>query len=142
MTVNELANLVGVSVDSVRHYTKLGLLSPSRDPANGYRRYAPGDVKRLRFIRAAQSLGFKLAEIKQILADSDAGRSPCPEVRRIMDRRIEENRARLAELTALQTRMEAACREWGSMPDGDGSGEIICPLIEAVGDGDTVPVSV
>ena len=135
MTVNELANAVGVSAESVRHYTKLGLLSPSRDAANGYRRYAPMDMKRLRFIRAARSLGFKLAEIRQILADSDAGRSPCPRVREIMGRRIQENRTRLAELAVLQSRMEAAYVEWESMPDAGGSSDLICPLIEAVGDG-------
>ena len=111
----------------------MGLLSPQRDPVNQYRCYAVTDRKRLTFIRSAQSLGFKLGEIKEILADSDNGRSPCPWVRELMKKRIAENQACLQELTALQMRMEAAYNAWESMPDGGMNGEV-CLLIEAMGD--------
>lgn len=132
MTVNELAQAVGASTDAIRHYTKVGLLSPRRDPVNHYRSYTGADQKRLIFIRNAQRLGFKLGEIKQILADGDDRRSPCPRVRELMEKRIAENQARLQELTALQARMQAAYTLWESMPDSWIKGEF-CPLIEALG---------
>ncbi|RLA11166.1 MAG: MerR family transcriptional regulator [Gammaproteobacteria bacterium] len=136
MTVNELARATGTSIDAVRHYTKLGLLSPKRDPANGYRHYTATDQVRVTFIKSAKSLGFKIVEIKQILADSDSGRSPCPEVRMLLDERILENQRRLKELGFLQQRMETARAAWQSMPDGCGVDGQICPLIEALGDMD------
>lgn len=134
MTVNDLARAGEVSANTIRHYTKIGLLSPRRDPVNRYRCYVANDLKRIVFIRAAQSLGFKLGEVNEILTDSDAGRSPCPRVRELMEKRIAESQARLQELATLHGRMEAAYAAWGSMPDGGGSDTVICPLIEAVGD--------
>lgn len=134
MTVNELARATATSIDAVRYYTKLGLLLPKRDPANGYRHYEVTDQVRINFIKSAKSLGFKLAEIKQILVDSDSGRSLCPEVRMLLDERIVKNQIWLKELGVLQQRMEAASVAWQSMPDGGGVNGQICPLIEAFGD--------
>lgn len=132
MTLSEIARAAEVAPGVVRHYARVGLLSPRRDPKNHYRRFDGADLKRLGFIIAAQELGFKLAEIGEILRDSDEARSPCPRVREIMARRIGENRQRLNDLQAMQERMESAYSVWRSMPDGGGTGEAICPLIEAM----------
>ena len=45
MTVSELARLAGVTADTVRHYTRSGLLVPIRDESNGYNCYSSGMVK-------------------------------------------------------------------------------------------------
>ena len=45
-TVTEIARRFNISADTIRHYTKLGLLSPDRDKANGYRRYGRRDEER------------------------------------------------------------------------------------------------
>lgn len=133
MKVHELARAAAVAPHTVRYYARLGLLSPGRNPDNRYRRFAVEDGKRLRFIRTAQSLGFKLSEVKEILADSDMGRSPCARVRLIMELRIAETRERLRNLGVLLERMETSYVAWESMPDGGGEGAEICPLIEAMG---------
>jgi DNA-binding transcriptional MerR regulator len=51
MTVIELARLAGVTADAVRYYARVGLLSPKRNAANGYREFSAFDVRRLRFIK-------------------------------------------------------------------------------------------
>jgi DNA-binding transcriptional MerR regulator len=56
----------------VRFYERRGLVVPSARTGGGYREYAPEAVKRLKFIRRAQSLGFTLAEIDQLLVLSAA----------------------------------------------------------------------
>ncbi len=131
--VNELAKLCQVPPDTIRHYTRIGLLQPQRDPVNGYRQYTVNDSKRLDFIRKAKSLGFSLKEIEHILAESRKGKSPCPLVRDLIAHRIRANRARLEHLVELQERMERALDGWNDMADGIPDGDSICYLIETVG---------
>ena len=132
MTVIELARLAGVTPDVVRYYARIGLIKPKRNPANNYKQFSDGDVKDVRFIRRAQRLGFTLAEIAGIIKKSRQGNTPCPMVRETILRRIEENRHALAELVALQDRMERALALWQTMPDGAPDGHAICALIEAI----------
>lgn len=131
MKVNQVAESAGVSPHAIRYYARLGLLVPARQSGNGYRRFADADVKRLAFIRKAQALGFTLKEIRDVFEMSRAGRTPCPLVREIVQRRVKENSRRLAEVAALQRSMESALKRWEEMPDGAPDGDAICRLIEA-----------
>ncbi|HSD54000.1 MAG TPA: MerR family transcriptional regulator [Burkholderiales bacterium] len=134
MQVHELARRAGVSGHAVRYYHSLGLLKPARDPENGYRRFDVGALQRLRFIHSAKSLGFTLAEIREILKTSQAGDSPCPAVREVVSRRIKENAARIRALAALQGRLESAARRWAHMPNRVPDGHAVCHLIESFGE--------
>ena len=98
MTVTDLSRHSGVTTHAVRYYSRIGLLKPGRNPENGYRIFDRTDISRLRFIRQAQSLGFTLDEVADILEESGKGYSPCPKVREILHRRIAENRHKLEEL--------------------------------------------
>ncbi|SHK22015.1 MerR family transcriptional regulator [Halomonas caseinilytica] len=131
MKVSELARRAGVTAETVRHYTREGLLAPERDPDNGYQRYDGTDLERLRFIQRARTLGFSVAEIRQILEHADHGDSPCPLVRDLMAERLPEIRARIRELEALASRMEQALDAWADMPDGTPDGHSLCRLIES-----------
>ena len=134
MTVLELARKSGEEPHVIRYYTRMGLPRPAVDPRNSYRVYEPLDVARVRFIRKAQGLGFTLKEIARIFDESRDRESPCPGVREIIKRRIEENRRKLDELARLQTRMERADAPWSKMPDGVPDGQSVCHLIESVAD--------
>ena len=70
MTVSELARRAGVTADTVRHYTRSGLLAPIRDESNGYNCYSSGDLARLLFIRKARLLGFSVGDVRDILKES------------------------------------------------------------------------
>ena len=131
MKVSELARSTGVTPETVRYYTRVGLLTPKRDADNGYRRFNSGDLYHLRFILLAKRLGFQLEEIAQILGLADSGHAPCSVVREIVERRIGETRQRLIEMQALQARLENAVELWASMPNGEPDGHAVCALIEA-----------
>jgi len=131
LTVTELANRSETTTHAVRYYSRMGLLRPERHPVNGYRLYRESEVNWLRFIRQAKKLGYTLNEIKEIMHDSDNGESPCPRVREILQRRIEENRKQLDEMEGLQDRMEKALNAWDKMPDGIPDGHSVCYLIES-----------
>jgi len=131
MTVSEFSMQGGVPSHVIRFYSRIGLLNPARDPDNGYKLFSRSDISRLRFIRQAQSLGYTLDEIGEILATCSHGQSPCARVRQILRQRIKENRSKLDELMALQKRMEHALASWERMPDHKPQGESRCHLIES-----------
>jgi DNA-binding transcriptional MerR regulator len=131
LTVSQLAARCDVTPETVRYYSRVGLLHPERHPGNGYKLFEFSDIQKLCFIRQAKLLGYTLAEIGQVLHHSMRGDSPCPMVRDFIQRRIEANRAKIIELTALQKRMETALREWKNKPDGIPDGHSICHLIES-----------
>ncbi|MBO0033289.1 MerR family transcriptional regulator, partial [Listeria monocytogenes] len=69
MQIKELAELTGVSVRTLHHYDKIGLLVPQKDDWNGYRIYSENDVDKLQQILFFKELDFPLKKIKQILDD-------------------------------------------------------------------------
>ena len=71
MQSGELANLAGVSTDTLRHYERLGLLARPQRTESGYRRYTPQSLERVRLIRSALSVGFSLPELTAILKMRD-----------------------------------------------------------------------
>ena len=131
MTVRAVSKSASVTPEVVRYYTRIGLIKPQKNRKNGYKLYDQNDIYKIIFIRKAKSLGYTLKEIKKILSHSTTGTSPCPMVRRIIERRITENRQRLNAMLALQTRMETAVKQWKDLPDGIPDGNSVCVLIES-----------
>ncbi len=131
LTVTALARECGTTPHTIRYYSRMGLLREKRNPDNEYRLFDATEQNRLRFILRAKELGYTLKEIRAILDDAERGESPCPRVRRILQAHVERNRQRIVELTRLQARMEAALRDWDSMPDGLPDGHSVCHLIES-----------
>ena len=122
MTIARLADAGGVGVETVRFYQRKGLLAePPR--AGGVRRYGPEDVRQLRFIRSAQSAGFTLEEIRELLSlDRTNDR---PRVRQLAASRLAALDAKIAELTQARgalERLRSACASGTRGP---------CPIIEA-----------
>ncbi len=130
MRVKQLADEMGVTPDTVRYYTRLGILNPSRNPANGYKQYSQQDRSRLRFAVRARDLGFTLADIVQIVNHAGSGDSPCPIVRRLVEQRFADIESRFQDTQRLYRRMQKAMQAWQAMPDEEPNGEMICALIE------------
>jgi len=95
---------------------------------SGYRVYDEAVLQRLDFIKRAQILGFSLDEIKRIIADKQAGRSPCLEVRDIVRLRLEELDERMKEMRRYRRELGAALTQWEETGELDGH---VCGLIEA-----------
>lgn len=131
MKIGELAKAAGVSKDTVRHYVERGLLSATKDPENGYQVFSSRSLSRLRFIKSAQALGFKLDDIQIIFQDAEHAQSPCGRVRDLIVTRMDETRRKIAELNSLCEMMENALERWREMPDQIPNGESICRLIES-----------
>jgi len=133
MSAGELASLTGVSTDSLRHYERVGVLAKPRRTAAGYRRYPPEAVKRVRIIRRALAIGFKLRELARILHVREKGGAPCREVRALAAAKLEELDSQLNELTVLREHLAHLLGDWdnrlGRAAPGTRAG-----LLDALGD--------
>ena len=75
LSIGELARRAGLAPSAIRFYEQQGLMASQRS-ASGRRRYTRADLRRLAFIRAAQTLGLSLEEIRAALASLPEGRTP------------------------------------------------------------------
>jgi len=109
---SELAAQAAVNPQTLRYYERRGLLAePVRSPS-GYRAYPDEAVRRVRFIKRAQELGFTLAEVETLLHLAEGGPENCDKVRALAEEKIANLRRRIADLQALQgglTRLIATC---------------------------------
>lgn len=128
LKIGEVARRSGVGIEALRFYEKGGLLDKPSRTYSGYRVYGPEVLDRLMFIKRAQSLGFSLNEIKQIIADARRGESPCDEVREIVSRRLAELDERLRELRRYRKELAETLEEWNKQGHAPGH---ICGLIES-----------
>ena len=119
-TIGQLAGKGGVGVETIRFYQRKGLLEvPTRDL--GIRRYGAGDLRRLRFIRQAQSAGFTLEQIKELLAlDSGQDRK---RARELAQARIDSLNSKIAELEAARSSLERLAKACGEGKGGP------CPIL-------------
>jgi len=116
MQIGELAEVTGISRDTLRYYEKRGLLRARRG-SNGYRDYPEEAADLLRYIRTAQALGFTLQEIEADLpllaapaADSAAALSAALQAKMAeIDRRIDGLQALRGELARRITTQMAEC---------------------------------
>ncbi len=133
MKVRHLAKSANVTPETVRYYTREGLLTPTRDPDNGYKIYNTAALQRLQFILQAKSIGFSLSDIKNIIDDAEKGQSPCPMVRDLLADKITETEKTIKKLQKKLAIMKKTQAEWKNISDTKPSGKSVCPLIESVG---------
>lgn len=135
MRVKEVAEKLGITADTVRFYTRIQLLNPKTNPHNQYKQYSQADVERLKFVVASRALGFTVEDISTIIAKAEDHKSPCPTVRHIIEKRLEETEQKFQDLVALRARMIAAIAQWESIPDCVPNGNMICHMIENFSEG-------
>lgn len=75
LTIGQVAERAGLAVSALRHYEAQGLLAAGRDGADR-RVYPRAVLRRLAFIRAGQTVGLTLAEIRHALADLPSDKPP------------------------------------------------------------------
>jgi MerR family transcriptional regulator, copper efflux regulator len=108
----ELAKQAHVNVETLRYYEREGLLPTPERSASGYRLYQDADVKRVSFIKKAQTLGFTLTEIKTLLALTGDGHQTAGNVKTLTEQKItliEEKIQALLTMKATLLELVEAC---------------------------------
>ncbi|MES2633599.1 MAG: Hg(II)-responsive transcriptional regulator [Pseudomonadota bacterium] len=122
LAIGEFAAQAGVGVETIRFYQRKGLLPEPPKRAGAIRRYGAADVERLRFVKSAQSLGFSLDEVAELLRLEDGAR--CGEASALAETKLADIRRKLAELSRMEAALSglvAACHVR--------RGKVSCPLI-------------
>jgi DNA-binding transcriptional MerR regulator len=128
--IGQLANQVGVTVQTVRFYERKGLLPEPERRESGYRIYSPNDLRLLRFIRQAKALSFSLDEIRDILKMRGRGECPCADVIAIAQRHLRDVEGQLETLAKFRDELSRAVRTWKRSGEQTLSADAICTLIE------------
>src|SRR5712691_7729310 len=127
LKTGEVARAGGVNLETIRYYERRGLLpKPPRTPA-GYRTFDPEAVRRIRFIKHAQALGFSLKEVRELLSLRVDPRRSCAEVRARAEAKLADIDEKIRGLHAMKktlARFIAACSGRGPVSE--------CPILEAL----------
>jgi len=124
LTIGRVAAAAGVNLETIRYYQRIGLVNEPEKPEVGYRVYPSKTITRIRFIKRAQQLGFKLHEIAELM-QLDEGH--CEDVRAKAEKKLLQINNQISDLDNLRKTL-------GSLIDTchhDGSSEH-CPIIDTL----------
>lgn len=107
LRIGALAQATGLTPDTLRYYERVGLLQAARRTGNGYRLYGAADVERVRFIRAAQALGFTLAEVHEAVGLLGQGALRRADIEARLQRKVAEIDEQMARLRAQRRELLA-----------------------------------
>ena len=128
MRIGEVAAKANVTIQTLRYYERIGLLPATARQPSGYRRYDRDALRRVRFIRSAQDLGFTLEEIGALLGLwAQTGRS-CGAVEKRATKALKRIDLKIRDLRRMRTALAQyvnACRNRDSLEE--------CPLLAVLG---------
>ena len=107
LTIGEVARRAGVATSSIRYYERIELL-PRPERVGGQRRYGTDVLGKLGFIGVAQSAGFKLSEIKELIEGVDSSAGMGEQMRALSARKLAEVEALLERTRAMKGWLEVA----------------------------------
>ncbi len=127
LTIGQVAKRSGIGIETVRFYERKGLVEEPPRTDSGYRQYPEEVVARIRFIRRAKELGFKLSEISELLSLRVDPDTTCADVRKQTEFKIADVEDKIRVLQGIKTaltRLAASCVGTGPASE--------CPILEAL----------
>lgn len=126
LTIGDVAKEAKVHIETLRYYERRGLVPRPRRSVSNYRVYAEDTVRRVRFIKGAQELGFSLKEILELLSLRAEPKTSCEDIRERAEAKITDIEAKMASLQAMKQALAKLIMECS------GSGPITeCPILES-----------
>jgi len=124
-TIGQLARAAEVNVETIRYYQRIGLLPLPDRTYGSIRRYSETDLKRVRFIKRAQALGFSLEEVALLLELSDG--KHCTETKELAEKKLTMVKAKIDDLAAIQKSLQGLVAQCTKGSRGCG-----CPIIDTL----------
>ncbi len=110
-TISQLASAAGIPTTTLRYYERVGLIEPDDRSAGNYRLYTDDSLRKVKFIRAAQGIGFTLDDIKQLLAAEGGSVPRCCDVQSLLNDRLADVEQRLRDLQDVKRVLQSALRK-------------------------------
>lgn len=127
ITIGRLAKLARVNIETIRYYERKGLIPTPPRRESGYRQFSEDTVTRIRFIKHAQTVGFTLKEISELLSLRVNPDTTCGAIKRRTEMKIIEVENKLKALKTMKKaliKLKGACK--GRGPSSQ------CPILEAL----------
>jgi MerR family transcriptional regulator, copper efflux regulator len=131
MNIGEAATRSGVPAKTIRYYEDIALIESADRNANGYRAYSDEDVHTLRFIASARSLGFTVAQCRDLLALYRDRERSSADVKAIAAAHVAEIDEKIGSLRAMRATLSTL------MHKCQGDDRPDCPIIEELAAGNT-----
>lgn len=134
LTIGEVAERAKVHIETLRYYERRGLVARPPRSVSNYRLYPPDAVRRVRFIKRAQELGFSLKEIQELLSLRAAPEAECGEIRAHAEAKIKDIDEKIGSLIAMKgalSKLVAECSGQGPLTD--------CPILESLDATEAIP---
>ncbi len=127
LTIGRLATEAGVNLETVRYYERQGLMPKPPRTASGYRLYSADAVRRLRFIKRAQELGFSLREVRELLLLRVSRTAKANAVRVRAESKIADIEAKIRTLESMKKSLRKLAQSCnGCAPISK------CPILESL----------
>jgi len=110
-TISQLAKAAGIPVTTVRYYERIGLVEPEDRSHGNYRLYGNDSLNKLKFIRAAQAIGFTLEDVKSLLTDEDGDTPTCGSVQGLIEARLADIEERLKDMRHVRKVLKSALEQ-------------------------------
>ncbi len=126
LKIGELAQQGQVNLQTIRYYEREGLLPKPPRLLSGYRVFTSDAVRRVRFIKRAQELGFSLKEIKELLSIRFDPKGDCSDVRKLAKAKVIDIDQKIRTLQAMRKvlgKLATACPGRGPLHE--------CPILES-----------
>lgn len=131
MKIGEVAARSGVSSQTIRYYESIGVLPEPARLSNGYRAYDDSTIKRLAFIRDAQTSGLELTEIQMILDMRDRGESTCGHVIGMLEDHLRDVDRQIGDLKRTRERLMGLITRAKSLDPADCNDPDRCQTIQS-----------
>jgi MerR family copper efflux transcriptional regulator len=138
-----LAKATGVSVDTIRHYERIGVLPRASRTESGYRVFPASAVERVLVVKRSLRIGFTLAELADVLKARDAGGAPCGRVYQLAQEKLKGIGADIVALKRTERYMKKVLDDWEARMKRAGEGQkshLLYSLSEALKHTDTHPM--
>lgn len=109
-TISQLAKSAEVPATTVRYYERIGLVEPEGRSCGNYRLYSDVSLNKLKFIRAAQAIGFTLDDVRALMGDGRKCPS-CGDVQQLLENRLAYIGQRLNDLRHVQRVIKNALKK-------------------------------
>lgn len=132
MRIQEASMQSGMPAKTIRFYEDIGLVKPATRASNGYRQFNKNDIRTLRFIQRARTLGFAVEDVQKLLSLWQNKRRASSKVKAMALEHVAVIEARIRKLES----MKRAVLDLADRCHGDNRPD--CPIIDELAEGENL----
>jgi len=132
LQIGQVAQQTGLTVDAIRFYEKERLLAKALRSTGGFRLYGSDHIEQLRFIQKAQTIGFSLGEIRELILIQDDQVETCSHVRDLIRQKLATVQQKMNELAQIEGQLKEALQKCNRQLRKTSARHDRCPVLDLI----------